>query len=605
MYCYHFPSLFCLFSLLISLLFSCSASHKNITSQQHSFLSSATDGAIALLPHQQFVVDYLNNNPHIKGLLINHYMGTGKTFLALGYAEQHQQDQVIILGPPYLKNNWHQQIDFFNVANKKRYNFISFEDAIKQTNTNIFDKKILIIDEVHNLIRHLNTDNENENQKYAKLLLQTRQASRVLGLTGTPIYQDVSDIALLLNLVSQEDLLPFNREEFRTNYSKKIPSRSFWRGKLFESNIFYLTLPVFFSFLSFALFATPLAIIPGAALGASIIPLTNTTIAPLTHYQLREGDYAKLTPYIEKYVSFFRFENPSSEDFPSRTVQYRQVPYSTAQMDFFLRYIEEDLRPHEIIKILQENQEHIDTEYVAINNSRINKNLKLVQGNGREIGNFSLPNASDTPPKFNHILSEIKQSPGKIGIFSNYDFNGIKKFYDFLCSHDLCKDAVLIDPKESDAIQEQKINQYNTDKKSIILFTFSEGVNLFKTRQLHILEPVLTPATLEQVMGRAVRYRSHAKLLPEQRHVDVFVWQSTLPSWDWKSYQLKRKNWMRRYGELSRYSDWGKGASQIDKNYDAKIFSPDTHTFMASEKLRRDSSQIIQTLQKHSIETRP
>src|SRR5690606_27006756 len=153
-------------------------------------------------------------------------------------------------------------------------------------------------------------------------------------------------------------------------------------------------------------------------------------------------------------------------------------------------------------------------------------------------------------------------------------------------------------------IQEKKINNYNNDKKSIILFTFSEGVSLFKTRQLHIMEPVLNEAIFEQVIGRAVRYRSHASLKESERHVDVFVWQSALPTWDWQSYQLKRQNWRARYGELSQHSNWGSGISQIDKNYDQKLFSPDQHTKMSLEKLQRNSMKMLKTLEQHSIETR-
>ena len=165
--------------------------------------------------------------------------------------------------------------------------------------------------------------------------------------------------------------------------------------------------------------------------------------------------------------------------------------------------------------------------------------------------------------------------------------------------------AVIIDPSESDAIQAQKINEYNSDKKTIILFTFTEGVSLFKTRQLHVLEPVLNQAILEQVIGRAVRYRSHAALKESERHVDVFLWQSTLPSWDWDSYQLKRQNWRLRYGELSQHSNWGTGASQLDKNYYQKLFSPDEQTVLELEKLKRNSAEIVQTIKEHSIESKP
>ncbi len=223
-------------------------------------------------------------------------------------------------------------------------------------------------------------------------------------------------------------------------------------------------------------------------------------------------------------------------------------------------------------------------------------------GHGREIGNLSLKNS--VSPKFKSMTEEMEKSPGKIAIYSNYFHNGIKEFYDYLCSLKKCDDAVIIDPRESDQLQAQKIADYNDDKKKILLFTFTEGVNLFRTRQLHILEPVLYPAILEQVAGRAVRYRSHAALEESERHVDIFMWESILPSWDWESYQLRRQNWLKRYGEFSQYSNWGKGQSQIDKNYYDKLVSPDEHVQNAQEKLARDSAEMLRTMEKHSIESR-
>ncbi len=602
-YRYFFKLKICLFAAFFFAIFNGCATTKIVFDKPETSPALRNDESIILMPHQQKVINYLQDNPEVKGILINHYMGTGKTFLALGFAEINQHDQVIILAPSYLKNSWHQQMNDFQVKDQKRYTFLSFENAIKNINPNMFVDKILIIDEAHNFIKHLNSDDEKQNESFARLFEEARLAKRILGLTGTPIYQDVSDIALLLNLVSGKDLLTFSREQFRVNYSKKMPVRSFWRGKLFESNIIYITLPVFFSFLSFALFATPLAIIPGVALGASVIPLVNNVAAPLTHYHLREGNYGELIPHIEKHLSYFRFENPSSEDFPSQSIIEKSVPYNTAQMDFFLRYREEDLNAEELTEILKEKQPLINPSYVAVDLSRINKNLKLKPGNGREIGNLSIPNNDNVSPKFISLVKEINNSPGKVAIYSNYYHNGIKKFYDYLCSINMCDQAVIIDPSESDALQAQKIAAYNQDKKRIILFTFTEGVSLFKTRQLHILEPVLNQAILEQVIGRAVRYRSHASLKEAERHVDVYLWQSTLPSWDWASYQLKRQNWRLRYGELSQHSNWGSGISQLDKNYYQKLSSPDQQCVLDLEKLKRDSAQIIQTIKENSIET--
>ena len=51
--------------------------------------------AVSLRPHQQFVVDYLQRESSQKGLLVSHALGSGKTYLALGYSELHPKKKVI------------------------------------------------------------------------------------------------------------------------------------------------------------------------------------------------------------------------------------------------------------------------------------------------------------------------------------------------------------------------------------------------------------------------------------------------------------------------------------------------------------------------------
>lgn len=68
------------------------------------------------------------------------------------------------------------------------------------------------------------------------------------------------------------------------------------------------------------------------------------------------------------------------------------------------------------------------------------------------------------------------------------------------------------------------INNYNKGKIKVLVLTSSsaEGLNLLKTRNLIITDPVWNPSKLEQIIGRAVRYKSHSDLPPEERHVNVF-----------------------------------------------------------------------------------
>jgi len=55
----------------------------------------------------------------------------------------------------------------------------------------------------------------------------------------------------------------------------------------------------------------------------------------------------------------------------------------------------------------------------------------------------------------------------------------------------------------------------------------AEGISLFNTRQVHIMEPYWNSVRLQQVTGRAIRLCSHMNLPWEDRVVDVFTYVST------------------------------------------------------------------------------
>ena len=54
----------------------------------------------------------------------------------------------------------------------------------------------------------------------------------------------------------------------------------------------------------------------------------------------------------------------------------------------------------------------------------------------------------------------------------------------------------------------------------------AEGVSLFNTRQVHIMEPYWHEVRIEQMIGRAIRLCSHKELPMNERHVDVYRYKS-------------------------------------------------------------------------------
>jgi hypothetical protein len=79
----------------------------------------------------------------------------------------------------------------------------------------------------------------------------------------------------------------------------------------------------------------------------------------------------------------------------------------------------------------------------------------------------------------------------------------------------------------------------------VIMITQSgaEGISLKNVRQVHIIEPYWNHVRMDQVVGRAVRTCSHVALPPNERHVDVFTYYTTIsPGQLDKSFTLRTKD---------------------------------------------------------------
>jgi hypothetical protein len=87
--------------------------------------------------------------------------------------------------------------------------------------------------------------------------------------------------------------------------------------------------------------------------------------------------------------------------------------------------------------------------------------------------------------------------------------------------------------------QERSINKENfNDKKNkygdyiqimIISSAGAEGISLTCVRQVHILEPFWNYVRIDQVLGRAIRMKSHVDLPKEDRNVEQYLYLSVLP----------------------------------------------------------------------------
>ena len=145
-------------------------------------------------------------------------------------------------------------------------------------------------------------------------------------------------------------------------------------------------------------------------------------------------------------------------------------------------------------------------------------------------------------------MKNIKKSEGKVFVYSSFlGYGGIKSFEKVLDAHKYknYKDKSDNDKKsqkyyavwsgdESQAYKEEIKFQYNKQDSNLYIILGSpaikEGVSLKRCRQVHILEPYWNFSRIEQVVGRAIRYCSHADMYVKDQYVDIYLYIAVRPS---------------------------------------------------------------------------
>jgi|14_taG_2_1085336.scaffolds.fasta_scaffold00247_21 predicted RNA methylase len=136
-----------------------------------------------------------------------------------------------------------------------------------------------------------------------------------------------------------------------------------------------------------------------------------------------------------------------------------------------------------------------------------------------------------TIDKINYCIDIINKNPTKkFVIYSAYVFQGINKIeeelnkskiqYGFITGGMNVKTIARF----IDGYNNYNNKDYQFDKIRVLLISKagSEGVNLLETRGIFVIDGVWNEALYEQVVARAVRYRSHKALPENEQYVDVY-----------------------------------------------------------------------------------
>lgn len=146
--------------------------------------------------------------------------------------------------------------------------------------------------------------------------------------------------------------------------------------------------------------------------------------------------------------------------------------------------------------------------------------MKFHNGIRRAVNNISI-----ISPKITWTVDKVKEivaNKGKVIIYSTWLKFGIDLISEKL--RNLGIDYGIVSGAVSKEDRMNIVKNYNDDKLRVMLITSAgaEGLDLKETSAIVILEPFWHQSRIEQVIGRGVRYKSHANLPEDKRYVDIY-----------------------------------------------------------------------------------
>jgi hypothetical protein len=458
------------------------------------------------------------NTDDIRGILLYHNIGAGKTCTSIAIAEKFKKKmKIIVVLPAALIGNYITELqsectdnEYMTVIERNNlkksfdkkiiekvnnriskyytiYSYNKFIDLIKNKKIKNLNNCLLIIDEVQNMISLHGT--------FYKLLLEIINKSdnklKIVLMSATPMFDRPVEIALTLNLLKTKDLFDINT--FNQDYMSSITTNKGVFYEMINQNMFSLKIK---NLISYYRGAPPQA-----------YPKTSFNVVKCKMHEFQYKSY--LTSLS------------SSDNFVRGS--FKNVDILNLPQDFFLG-------PRMISNVAFPNKSIGELGYSSF------KGDYLLMYN---IGKYSI--------KFLKIMQLINKSEGPIFVYSNFkELGGIKCFMTFLEYHGWKNYKTFGEGKKTfsvwtgDETHEMKEeikqvfnnkNNFNGSQIKIMLGSPSikEGISLLRVEQVHILEPYWNMSRINQIMGRAIRFCSHKDVPKNKRIVQVYLYLATYP----------------------------------------------------------------------------
>ena len=149
----------------------------------------------------------------------------------------------------------------------------------------------------------------------------------------------------------------------------------------------------------------------------------------------------------------------------------------------------------------------------------LNKNIQVFYNGLRRVSNI----LDKKSPKVDWIINKLEADPNaKFIIFSHFLNMGIKPIMKYLDAKKIKYGYVTGDLSIEQ--RQDAVDKYNSDKIKILFISKagSEGLDLKHTNYIIIMESAWNMNSIEQIIGRGVRYKSHEGLSENKKLVTVY-----------------------------------------------------------------------------------
>jgi hypothetical protein len=463
-----------------------------------------------LLPHQLFIKNHVGTKFETENrMLLFHGVGSGKTCSAITaglefYRKKGDDCTIITITPASLKKNFEKELfsqcgrtqlveQPSNKSTKKKlfelFNIVSFQQFVKHMIPNrMFDRNtLLIVDEVQNII----SDSGKMYKSFANLTKETDVS--VIFLSGTPVFNDSKEIALLANLLQGKGCGLIDVVKFKTNYGLQIDKDDERSDDIDD-------------------------LISGK-------------------YDVNINNSTKLKSFLKNKISFFKGHDLAM--YPKQLEYNVYCPMSKFQYDGYNESL---------------GKKTLDFDYhemsnVFLSGPRITSNVVYPDGgiSMKSAKRFRSFPSKKYAIKFNICIRNIKKAKGPVFVYSNFvESGGIKTFVKILKNEFKFEEYVESDSSTKTSEEQthkfavykagenernckilSTYNSYENKDGNLIKMiigspTMKEGCTLLRTREVHVLDPSWNESKTRQIIGRAVRYCSHIDLPETCQIVKVF-----------------------------------------------------------------------------------